>query len=362
MIFLLFLSSKFNSYFFLRFHDVRIPKTNLISTEAIPITMNISRLPLLSSSLAVIEKCALILHDYSNRRDIGSGRALSSSLVFQSCTTKISHYSTLLQTYLALLSSSLDTGIEVCYEAFIVGKILAPSFAIETCEVTQQFLGARGSMEDGYIEKLLRDIRVAEIVDGSKLATTISLGYSAMQKKETLKSLFVDLFHQSETIYDDFLSEILGLVSLEEYKTPSDYRDLVHYNCGGAISWKVMEQQYISHCSGNAEHAIIQLCQNKVIDHLKALASAQPSINLEGQGDFINFVEDVRSRLPIQPRIPDTISLPLRTDPIVQLPPDSLQTHQSFPTTRNDIPRITNEISEAVDTKKGELITTVPFG
>lgn len=133
------------------------------------------RLAIAAACVGGMERCLQVLVRYAGRREIATGRLLDNPLLLERIGG-LAAASAAIDTLVARTAALLDAGGEPPLEAYVVCKTAAPEWLWQAADSLVQFLGGRGYTEPNLAAQMLRDARVARILEGPTEALLMYLG------------------------------------------------------------------------------------------------------------------------------------------------------------------------------------------
>lgn len=148
-------------------------------------SMVFCRMGLAAMAVGTMRRCFQLLHRYSSRRTIGTGRLLENP-VTRVRLAEIAAKTLALECLVQGVASRLDSGEDVPVEPFYACKILGPEFLWQAADWLVQGLGGRGYMENNVAPRILRDARVLRIFEGPTETMQMFLGSRALSARGAL--------------------------------------------------------------------------------------------------------------------------------------------------------------------------------
>ena len=130
--------------------------------------------------LGAIKRAMQLSHRYASRRTIASGRLLDHPAT-RARIGAMAASAAALDTYLAVIAETLDAGVVLPDDAYIVCKTAAPELLWDAVDSTMQLLGGRGYVESNPVSQLFRDARLLRIFEGPTEPLLVHLGTRAMR-------------------------------------------------------------------------------------------------------------------------------------------------------------------------------------
>ncbi|MGE0484559.1 MAG: AMP-binding protein [Gammaproteobacteria bacterium] len=161
----------------------RVDSGNLLGTAGHGMTiaqeaMTQGRLHIGAACLGGMKRCQQLLLRYAARREIATGRLLDNPVLLERLAA-LNAATVAIEALVEDIADRLDGGREVPVEAYAVCKTAAPEWLWRAADDLVQFLGGRGYMEPNMAARLLRDARVARILEGPTETLTLFLGSRA---------------------------------------------------------------------------------------------------------------------------------------------------------------------------------------
>lgn len=133
------------------------------------------RLNIGASCVGGMKRCLQLMLRYGSRRSISSGRLIDNPVLLERVGT-ISAATAAIESLVEGLAARLDDGHTIPVEAYVICKTSAPEWFWYAADVLMQCLGGRGYIETNIAPQLLRDARVARILEGPTEALMTFLG------------------------------------------------------------------------------------------------------------------------------------------------------------------------------------------
>ncbi len=137
--------------------------------------MQRGRLMIAAACVGGMKRCVQLMVRYGANRTISTGKLLDNG-VWLSRLAEITSQIDALEALLSFIGSLEDTNAPVSSDIFAVLKITAPEYLWQAADALMQMLGGRGYIENNIAPQLLRDARVARILEGPTEALQMFLG------------------------------------------------------------------------------------------------------------------------------------------------------------------------------------------
>ncbi|MGR8948015.1 MAG: AMP-binding protein [Gammaproteobacteria bacterium] len=137
--------------------------------------MQRGRLMIAAACVGGMKRCLQLMVRYGENRTISTGRLINNGL-WLSRVAEISHQIYALEKLIARVGMLEDKQVAVAADIFAALKITAPELLWSSADSLMQMLGGRGYIEDNIAPQLLRDARVARILEGPTEALQMFLG------------------------------------------------------------------------------------------------------------------------------------------------------------------------------------------
>ena len=141
--------------------------------------------------LGGIKRALQLSHRYASRRKEASGRLLDHPAT-RSRLGAMAASGAALDAYLAVIAESLDAGVALADDAFIVCKTAGPELLWSAVDDALQLLGGRGYIESNPVAQLFRDARLLRIVEGPTEPLLVHLGTRAMRDPAAQRTLLAE--------------------------------------------------------------------------------------------------------------------------------------------------------------------------
>jgi acyl-CoA synthetase (AMP-forming)/AMP-acid ligase II/alkylation response protein AidB-like acyl-CoA dehydrogenase/acyl carrier protein len=148
--------------------------------------MMYGRLAIAAACVGGMKRCVQLMHRYSTRRHIATGRLLDHPIVLNNLD-EIINAITAVESLVMFIGELLDQGINVPIEAYTACKISAPEFYWQAADVLVQTLGGRGYIETNMAPQILRDARILRIFEGPTETLCSYLGARILKQGDTLQ-------------------------------------------------------------------------------------------------------------------------------------------------------------------------------
>ena len=133
------------------------------------------RLSIGATSVGGIERCVQLVMRYVRRRSISTGPMIENPVV-SSRVGELAAAAAAIESLVVRVASLLDAGRAVPVEAYVACKTSGPEWFWRAADGLVQLLGGRGYIETSIAPQLLRDARVARILEGPTEALNMFLG------------------------------------------------------------------------------------------------------------------------------------------------------------------------------------------
>ncbi len=150
-----------------------------------------ARFGVAAMSLGAIKRALQVAHRYASRRRVASGRLLDHPAT-RARLGGMAASAAALDTYLSVVAESLDAGVVLPEDTFIVCKTAGPELAWHAVDGAMQLLGGRGYEENNPVAQLLRDARLLRIFEGPTEPLLVHLGTRTLRDATALRSLLAD--------------------------------------------------------------------------------------------------------------------------------------------------------------------------
>ena len=137
--------------------------------------MQRGRLMIAAACVGGMKRCVQLMVRYGANRTISTGNLLANG-VWLSRLAEITSQIEALEALLSCIGRLEDTNTPVSADIFAVLKITAPEYLWQAADALMQMLGGRGYIENNIAPQLLRDARVARILEGPTEALQMFLG------------------------------------------------------------------------------------------------------------------------------------------------------------------------------------------
>ena len=137
--------------------------------------MQRGRLMIAGACIGGMKRCVQLMTAYANRRKISTGVLLNNDL-WMHRITQVSYQIHALESCVETVAAMEDSGELISADIFAALKITAPEYLWYAADMLMQLLGGRGYMEQNIAPQLLRDARVARILEGPTEALQMYLG------------------------------------------------------------------------------------------------------------------------------------------------------------------------------------------
>jgi acyl-CoA synthetase (AMP-forming)/AMP-acid ligase II/alkylation response protein AidB-like acyl-CoA dehydrogenase/acyl carrier protein len=144
------------------------------------------RLAIGAAAIGGIKRCAQLLLRYASRRAISTGRLIDNPVLQDRASAWMSAVEGL-EGLVARIAAELDAGRPVPVDAYVVCKVAGAEWLWRAADDLVQFLGGRGYIETNIAAQLLRDARVARILEGPTEPLTMFLGSRAINDNAGLR-------------------------------------------------------------------------------------------------------------------------------------------------------------------------------
>ncbi len=144
------------------------------------------RLHIAAACVGGIKRCGQLLLRYAGRREIAGGPMLRNPVVVARLAG-LSASAAILEALIDEVAGRLDERRPVPAEAYIACKTAGPEWLWQAADDLVQFLGGRGYIETNMAAQLLRDARVARILEGPTEALEMHLGSLAVNEPASLR-------------------------------------------------------------------------------------------------------------------------------------------------------------------------------
>jgi hypothetical protein len=144
------------------------------------------RLHIAAACVGGIKRCGQLLLRYAGRREIAGGPMLRNPVVLAR-VAGLSASAAILEALIDEVAGRLDARRPVPAEAYIACKTAGPEWLWQAADDLVQFLGGRGYIETNMAAQLLRDARVARILEGPTEALEMHLGSLAVNEPASLR-------------------------------------------------------------------------------------------------------------------------------------------------------------------------------
>ena len=141
--------------------------------------------------LGGIKRALQLSHRYASRRTVASGRLLDHPAT-RARLGAMAASGAALDAYLAVVAESLDAGVTLADDAFIVCKTAAPELLWNAVDDALQLLGGRGYVESNPLAQLFRDARLLRIFEGPTEPLLVHLGTRAMRDPAVQRALLAE--------------------------------------------------------------------------------------------------------------------------------------------------------------------------
>lgn len=141
--------------------------------------------------LGGIKRALQLSHRYASRRTVASGRLLDHPAT-RARLGAMAASGAALDAYLAVVAESLDAGVMLADDAFIVCKTAAPELLWTAVDDALQLLGGRGYVESNPLAQLFRDARLLRIFEGPTEPLLVHLGTRAMRDPAAQRTLLAE--------------------------------------------------------------------------------------------------------------------------------------------------------------------------
>ena len=141
--------------------------------------------------LGGIKRALQLSHRYASRRKVASGRLLDHPAT-RARLGAMAASGAALDAYLSVIAESLDAGITLADDAFIVCKTAAPELLWSAVDDALQLLGGRGYVESNPLAQLFRDARLLRIFEGPTEPLLVHLGTRAMRDPAAQRALLAE--------------------------------------------------------------------------------------------------------------------------------------------------------------------------
>ncbi len=133
------------------------------------------RLGIGAACVGGMKRCLQLILRYASRRTISTGPLRDNPVLVNQVAT-LSAAVAAIEGLVTHIAKSLDAGINVPIDAYVVCKTAGPEWFWRAADSAVQFLGGRGYIETNVAPQLLRDARVTRILEGPTEALVMFLG------------------------------------------------------------------------------------------------------------------------------------------------------------------------------------------
>ena len=219
------------------FENVLIDRTCLLGEpgggmQVAQRAMQRGRLMIAAACVGGLKRCVQLMTRYASRRTISTGNLLENGL-WLNRIAELSYQAYALETYAALVGTMEDRQKDISADIFAALKILAPEYLWQAADGLMQILGGRGYMEQNIAPQILRDARVARILEGPTEALQMFLGARVCRAPEP---------------YYAFLTE-----TLKDQSVVQQMRNCIEKN----LDVHGHEHEYLCAVGGLAAHALL---------------------------------------------------------------------------------------------------------
>ena len=154
----------------LHLEDAKVPDRDLLGEPGggkaiMQATMMPVRLEVAAGAVGAMKRCIVLMHRYSMRRSIGTGRLADNGLtrvIMNDALAKMSAVRSLVY----LIARHCDDGAQVPAELYGLAKAAGSELLWSVADRTVQLLGGRGYTENNHAARILRDSRILRIFEG----------------------------------------------------------------------------------------------------------------------------------------------------------------------------------------------------
>lgn len=251
--------------------------------------MQRGRLMIAAACIGGMKRCVQLMVRYGSRRTISSGNLLENQF-WTHRVAEICNEVSALECLVSIVAAREDAQQAIPPDVFAALKITAPEFFWRAADSLVQMLGGRGYIDTNIAPQLLRDARVARILEGPTEALQMFLG--ARVTKDSVD------FHQ----FVNSLSEA-GKID-RQGQAPNDMSTIVKRTLEGHEHGSGLDHRYLCAVGDMAAQAILTGCvkasQHKNNDPQLTQSGAWADAKLGSMAEALATFDDSPGELTVQ--------------------------------------------------------------